>query len=425
MKITDIRPNPGNPRLIKDDKFQKLCSSIQEFPKMMELRPIVYNSEGIILGGNMRYKALKHLGYKEIPDNWTRQADQLTPEEERRFIVEDNASMGEWDWVELQKQYLDSELEAWGLDLPDLEIQDEKKIEEDEYTMPDEIKTDIKPGDLFEIGKHRILCGDSTSAKDVEQLMAGKKAGLVFTDPPYGVSYQGTDNGDGSKWTMIKNDDLRGDGLVRVLLLAFENCLNHTKKDVALYCWYASKTHIQFETALLAAGWEVKQQLIWNKGMTLGHADYHWAHEPLLYCKKKDQTTEWYGDRTAKTILRQKRTELTNLKKEELVQIIKNLLDNSSTWEIDREKVVNYQHPTQKPVTLAGRAILNSSKEGDIVLDLFGGSGSTMVAGEQADRKVYMMELDPKYVQVIVDRMRKFNEGIQIKRNGKPYAKAE
>ena len=418
MKINDIRPNPGNPRLIKDDKFMKLVASIEEFPKMMELRPIVYNREGIILGGNMRYKALKHLGYKEIPDAWTRKAEELTPEEERRFIVEDNASFGEWDWVELNKLYTDEELTAWGLDLPDLETQDEKKIEEDEYRMPDEIKTDIKPGDLFEIGKHRILCGDSTSAADVETLMAGKKAGLVFTDPPYGVSYQGTDNGDGSKWTMIKNDDLRGDGLVRFLFLAFENCMNHTKKDVALYCWYASKTHIQFETALLAAGWEVKQQLIWNKGMTLGHADYHWAHEPLLYCKKKEQTTEWYGDRTAKTILRQKRTELTSLKKEELVQIIRNLLDNSSTWEIDREKVVNYQHPTQKPVTLAGRAILNSSKEGDIILYLFGGSGSTMVAGEQADRKVYMMELDPKFVQVIVDRMRKLNEGLQIKKNG-------
>lgn len=418
MKITDIRPNPGNPRLIKDDKFEKLCNSIQEFPKMMELRPIVYNKEGIILGGNMRYKALKFLGYKDIPDNWTRKAEELTPDEERRFIVEDNASMGEWDWLELQKQYLDTELEAWGIDLPDLETKDEPKIIEDDYQMPEEIKTNIRPGDIFEIGPHRILCGDSTSPEDVEKLMNGKKAGLVFTDPPYGVIYQGTYNGDCSKWTMIKNDDLRGDGLVRFLFLAFENCMKHSKSNVALYCWYASKTHI---TALLAAGWEVKQQLIWNKGMTLGHADYHWAHEPLLYCKKKEQTTEWYGDRTGKTILRQKRTELTSLKKEELVVIIRNLLDNSTTWEIDREKVVNYQHPTQKPVTLAGRALLNSSKEKDIVLDLFGGSGSTMIAAEQAGRKAFLMELDPKFVQVIVDRMHEFNPDHPIKKNGEIY----
>jgi site-specific DNA-methyltransferase (adenine-specific) len=303
------------------------------------------------------------------------------------------------------------------VDLPDLETQDEKKIVEDEYQMPEEIKTNIRPGDIFQIGRHRLLCGDSTNPEEVKKLMAGKKAGLVFTDPPYGVSYQGTDNGDGSKWTMIKNDDLRGDGLVRFLFLAFKNALDNTKKEIALYTWYAIKNHIQFETALLAAGWEVKQQLIWNKGMTLGHADYHWAHEPILYCKKQEQTTEWYGDRTGKTILRQRRTELTQLKKEELVQIIKNLLDNSTTWEIDLEKVVNYQHPTQKPVTLAGRAILNSSKENDIVLDLFLGSGSTMVAGEQADRKVYGMELDPAFCEVIVQRMKLFNPDLPIKKN--------
>jgi DNA modification methylase len=201
--------------------------------------------------------------------------------------------------------------------------------------------------------------------------------------------------------------------------------MKHTNPNTALYTWYASKTHIQFETALMAAGWEVKQQLIWNKGMTLGHADYHWAHEPVLYCKKKDQTTEWYGDRTAKTILRQKRTELTTLKKEELVVIIRNLLDNSSTWEIDREKVVNYQHPTQKPVTLAGKGIINNSKEGDIVLDLFLGSGSTLIAGEQADRPVYGMELDPKFVQVIVDRIHLFNPEHKITRNGKVYEKGK
>jgi DNA modification methylase len=175
----------------------------------------------------------------------------------------------------------------------------------------------------------------------------------------------------------------------------------------------------------MAAGYEVKQQLIWNKGMTLGHADYHWAHEPVLYCKKKDQTTEWYGDRTAKTILRQKRTELTTLKKEELVVIIRNLLDNSSTWEIDREKVVNYQHPTQKPVTLAGKGIINNSQEGDIVLDLFLGSWSTLIAGEQADRPVYGMELDPKFVQVIVDRIHQFNPEHKITRNGKVYEKGK
>ena len=422
MKITDIHLNPKNPRIIKDDKFKKLVESLRTFPKMMELRGIVANSEGMILGGNMRFKAIEHLGYKEIPDSWVKIADQLTPEEERIFIIEDNASMGEWDWVELLKDYTADELTAWGVDIPDLETTDEHTIEEDEYTTPEGLKTDIKLGDLFTIGRHRILCGDSTLEEDFDKLMAGKKADLVFTDPPYGISYMG--HVDRRKWDMINNDDLRGDGLVQFLFLAFENAFKHSKKNVPLYTWYASKTHIQFEVALNSAGWEVKQQLIWNKGMTLGFADYHWSHEPLLYCKKKDQTTEWYGDRTAKTILRQRRTELQLLKKSALVQIIKNLLDNSSTWEIDREKVLNYQHPTQKPVTLAGRAMINSSKEDHIVLDMFGGSGSTMIAGEQADRSVYMIDNDPIYVQVTVDRMQKFNPALEIMKNGKKYVKS-
>lgn len=142
MKITDIKPNPGNPRLIKDEKFEKLVNSIRDFPKMMELRPIVYNNEGIILGGNMRYKALKHLGYKDIPDNWTRKAEELTPEEERRFIVEDNASMGEWDWLKLNDLYSPEELEAWGVDLPDLETQVEKtiKLENENEILKEKIK---------------------------------------------------------------------------------------------------------------------------------------------------------------------------------------------------------------------------------------------------------------------------------------------
>ena len=422
MKITDIHLNPKNPRIIKDDKFKKLVESLRTFPKMMELRGIVANSEGMILGGNMRFKAIEHLGYKEIPDSWVKIADQLTPEEERIFIIEDNASMGEWDWVELLKDYTADELEAWGVDIPDLESKDEHTIEEDDYKTPEGLKTDIKLGDLFTIGRHRILCGDSTLEEDFNKLMAGKKADLVFTDPPYGISYMG--HVDRRKWDMINNDDLRGDGLVQFLFLAFENAFKHSKKNVPLYTWYASKTHIQFEVALNSAGWEVKQQLLWNKGMTLGFADYHWSHEPLLYCKKKDQTTEWYGDRTAKTILRQRRTELQLLKKSALVQIIKNLLDNSSTWEIDREKVLNYQHPTQKPVTLAGRAMINSSKEDHIVLDMFGGSGSTMIAGEQADRSVYMIDNDPIYVQVTVDRMQKFNPALEIMKNGKKYVKS-
>ena len=294
---------------------------------------------------------------------------------------------------------------------------------EDDFDIPDEIETNIQYGDVFQIGEHRLVCGDSTKADDCVKLMNGEKADMVFTDPPYGVSYKGTNNPNGREWEVIKNDDLRGDKLYQFLFYTFENMGTIAKDDIAYYVWFASSNHIQFETALLQAGFVVRQELIWNKGMILGHSDYHWSHEPLLYCKKKDQRTPWYGDRTGKTILAARRTDLLEKKKEDLIQIIKNLLDTSTNWEIDRDSVRTYKHPTQKPVTLAGRALINSSKEQDTVVDLFLGSGSTMVACDQLDRKCYGMELDPKYCQIIIDRMQAQDPELKIKKNGKKYKK--
>jgi len=162
MKLSAIHSNPTNPRFIKDDRFKKLVKSIEEFPKMMALRPIIIDAEGMILGGNMRFKALKELGYKEIPDEWVRRADELTDEEKRRFIIEDNVPFGEWDFDILANEWDSEELTAWGLDIPDFAVN--KEVTEDDYEVPDEIKTDIVLGDLFEIGQHRLLCGDSTNS---------------------------------------------------------------------------------------------------------------------------------------------------------------------------------------------------------------------------------------------------------------------
>lgn len=389
---------------------------------MLNLRPVILDHPDtrVILGGNMRWRAAKEAGIKKIPVLY---ADSLTEYQRREFIIKDNLSYGEWDYEMLAEQYSAEELEEFDIEIPDFEDGGTAGAVEDNFEIGDidKIQTDIKEGDVFSIGPHVLVCGDSQNPDHVKLLMKKDRADLLFTDPPYGVSYTGAQNDTAKKWEMIKNDDLRGDGLVRFLFLAFQNAYAFTKENTAAYIWYASKTHIQFEEALKAAGYEVSQQLIWNKGMSLGHADYHWAHEPVLYCKKAGQTKPWYGDRTHKTILGQKRSELTALKKEELVQIVKNLLDSSSNWEIDREVVTSYKHPTQKPVPLAGRAILNSSQEEDIVLDLFGGSGTTMVAAEQLGRRARLMELDPKFCYVIVERMRAAFPEIEIKRNGKKY----
>lgn len=181
MKLSKIKPNPGNPRLIKDDKFKKLVQSLKDFPAMMSLRPIVVNAEMTILGGNMRYKACQELGMKEIPDEWVKIAEGLTEDEQKRFIIEDNVPFGEFDWDMLANEWDADLLQEWGMELP---IDwNKQEATEDDYDIPDEIETDIVLGDLFEIGQHRLLCGDSTDSDSVAKLMNGDKADMVFTDP--------------------------------------------------------------------------------------------------------------------------------------------------------------------------------------------------------------------------------------------------
>lgn len=412
MAVKDIQLNPENPRIIKDAKFKQLVKSIQDFPAMLQLRPIIIDEKNIVLGGNMRLKAAKELGLLEVH---VVRATGLTKEQKKQFIIKDNLAYGEWDWTMLAAEWDATLLQEWGVDLP--EIKAGREAAEDDYDLPEETETDIKLGDLITIGEHRLLCGDATSPEAFSKLMAGDKADIVITDPPYGVSYRGAQVPGAKQWDPIKGDDLRGKDLEELLFASFTNLHAFSQPDIAAYIWYASKTHIQFECAVTAAGFEVKQQLIWNKGMSLGHADYHWAHEPILYCKKKSGTTTWYGDRTEKTILGPKRSDLLSLKKEDLLQIVKNLLDNSTNWEIDKE-TKTYKHPTQKPVPLAGRAIVNSSKERAIVLDCFAGSGSTMVASHELGRMCYAMDIDPGNCQIIVNRMRKLAPEIEVTRNG-------
>lgn len=187
MELSEIHINPNNPRLIKDDRFKKLCKSIQEFPKMMKLRPIVVDAEGMILGGNMRFKALKELKYKEVPDEWVKRDGELTEAEKQRFIIADNIGFGEYDWDVLANEWNEEELLNWGLEIPDFAFKQEAT--EDDYEIPDEIETDIVLGDLFEIGQHRLLCGSSIESDAVEKLLIGKEPYLMVTDPPYGVEY--------------------------------------------------------------------------------------------------------------------------------------------------------------------------------------------------------------------------------------------
>ena len=391
VKLTEIKSNPNNPRVIKDHKFEKLKKSISEFPKMMELRPMVINEDNIVLGGNMRLKALKDLGYKEVPEEWVKRASDLTEEETRRFIIADNVGFGEHDWEMLANEWDTEELEDWGLEGFPFEEVIELEAEEDDYTEPDNIQVDVVLGDLIEIGEHRLLCGDSTNSDQVAKLMNGHKADMVFTDPPYKIETEG-----GCKGSIGQGLRKQGDSIefisnfeptefLQVLPLIFhKNKLNAyifcNKELLPDYLVWARDSGYSFNV------------LIWKKPNAIPIGDSHRPDiEYLLLFRKSAIWNNGLKD-----------------------------VNYSRCLEFGRESGL---HPTMKPIELIANEMKISSNENSLVFDFFLGSGSTMVASHQLKRKCYGMELDPKYCQVIIDRMSKLDPSLEVKINGVVYNK--
>lgn len=399
IKISLLKNNTGqveglpkNPRLIKDQKYAKLKASLESDPEMMELREVIaYDNDGelVVICGNMRLRALKELGIKEVP---VKVLPKETPAEKlRAYTIKDNVGFGEDSWDDLANDWDAVELEEWGLELPDLfEGAQEVEAKEDDYESPDidTVQTDIVPGDLFEIGEHRLLCWDSTTTDSYDRLMQGEQADMCVTDPPYNVAYEGKTE-DKMK---IQNDSMSASDFYQFLYDFYTALTTCTKKGGAIYVWHASSEVVNFAKAMMDAGWLLKQQLIWVKNsMVMGRQDYQWKHEPCLYGWLEGAAHNWYSDRSQTTVI-----------------------------EFNRPNR-NSEHPTMKPVGLFGYQIQNSSKRGDIVIDPFAGSGTTMVACEETGRKARVIELDPKYCAVIIDRMIKAFPGIEIKKNGEPY----
>jgi site-specific DNA-methyltransferase (adenine-specific) len=412
VKISEIKPNPKNPRLIKDEKFKKLVKSIKDFPQMLELRPIVVDENNIILGGNMRFKALKEAGYTEVS---IVRANDLTSEQKDEFIVKDNVGFGEWDWDTLANEWEVDKLEEWGLDLPvDLSVQEELEAEEDNYEIPNEINTDIVIGDLFEIGEHRLLCGDSTQVDTWQKVMNEKLCDMVMTDPPYNVDYQG---GTGLK---IINDKMENNTFYQFLYDFYTALGSYTKNGGAWYVWHTDNERINFTKAFTDANNKFSQCLIWVKNsLVLGHLDYHKKHETCLYGWKEGAAHYFTNERTHTTVI-EDTINVNKLTKDEMKKMLTEMLsDKNKTTIIHCDKPHrSAEHPTMKPILLLAPLIQNSSKENEIVADGFLGSGSTMVASHQLKRKCYGMELDPKYCQVIIDRMKKLDPSLVIKKNG-------
>jgi DNA modification methylase len=383
VKISQVKTNPKNPRIIKDHKFKKLVQSIKDFPEMLEKRPIVVDENMIVLGGNMRLKACIEAGLKEV---WIDVAE-WTEEQKQEFIIKDNVGFGEWDWEILANEWEPELLDKWGLDLPDM-FEEEPEAEEDDYQEPDDLKVDVVRGDLIEIGHHRLLCGDSTQTDEWAKVMQDQLCDLVVTDPPYNVDYTGKTK-DALK---IDNDKMDNKDFYQFLLDFYTALGSYTKPGGGWYVWHADSEGANFRLAMKESGLLVKQCLIWVKNaQVMGRQDYHWKHEPCLYGWKEGAAHNWYADRKQTTVL-----------------------------EFNRPSR-NGEHPTMKPVELISYQIKNSSKKNDIVADAFLGSGTTMVAAQQLNRVCYGMELDPKYCQVIIDRMTKLDPNLNVTINGRPY----
>lgn len=362
VPIHSIKENPHNPRTITEEKFRKLVKSLQQFPEMLEARPIVVDENNVVLGGNMRLKAAKAAGLEEVHifrSEWSHDKNS-------EFIIKDNVGFGEWDWDMLANEWEAYDLEDWGLDVWVPEEEKEGLTDPDEVPqVPADPVTQL--GDLWILGDHRLLCGDSTKAEDVERLMDGEKADMVFTDPPYGMSYQ-SNRTKSAKFTVLENDDkIIDDWLPLATIYSSGFCFVWTTWKV-LDQWLA----VTKDFATLT------NMVVWDKGGG-GIGDlkktYSTDHEIALVFNRGAELT---GKRIG------------------------------SVWGIGKDRAIDYVHPTQKPVALAEQALSTTTNRGEIILDFFLGSGSTLIAAEKTGRKCYGMELDPKYCDVIVKRWEDF-----------------
>ena len=416
--INELQPYDKNPRK-NDQAVNEVANSIKEFGFKV---PMVIDKNGVIITGHTRYKACKKLGITKVPCII---ADDLNEEKVKAFRLSDNkvSEKSEWDFELLEEELADIfnlDMSEFGFDLGEEEEQEEI-IEDEAPELPEEPKA--KKGDIYQLGNHRLMCGDSTNRDDVQKLLDNEIMDLIVTDPPYNVNYGSiNETGYGKErhnGRPIENDNMNDEDFYQFLLQVFQNAYEMTKEGGAFYVWYASKSVVNFQKAIEDAGYTVKQEIIWNKNtFTLGRQDYQWKHEPCLYGWKEGAGHYFVDDRTQTTVIEDK-IDLDNMKKEEMKELLQKLLDDKVATTIINENkpAINDLHPTMKPVRLLAKLIRNSSRKGEKVLDLFGGSGSTLMACEQLDRKCYMMEYDEHYVDVIIERWEKFTGQKAVKVN--------
>ena len=390
INIDDVNEYENNPRL-NDAAVDAVAASIKEFGFKV---PIIIDSNNVIVAGHTRVKACRKLGITEIPAVI---ADDLTEDQINAFRLADNKTheLALWDNEKLLEELEKISLDMLQFGFEDLEDLLEEDVFEDDFNEEELYSENpyAKRGDIFVLGKHKVMCGDSTLESDVKALLGEEIIDMIFTDPPYNVDYEGTAG-------KIQNDKQEDSEFYEFLFKAFSNMFEHTKKGGAIYVCHADTEGLNFRNAYMNAGFKLASCLIWVKNsLVLGRQDYHWRHEPILYGWKEGAAHYFVDDRTQDTI-----------------------------WEYNKPRR-NEEHPTMKPLELVGKAISNSSKPNEVILDLFGGSGSTLIAAEQLSRKSYLMELDEKYVDVIVKRFIRsvdpdlINRSYRIRDGKKTYIK--
>lgn len=397
LPIEALTPYEKNTRAHSSEDVKKIALSIQKYGMNDPIG--IWGEKNIIVEGHGRMMACLRLGIETVP---VIRLDHLDDEQRREYAIMHNktAELSEWNAETLAQELKCLDLSDFDIDwdLPEL-IEPEEEAQEDGYEPMPPQEPLAKRGQVWQLGRHRLMCGSSTDTADVEKLMNGQQADLLLTDPPYGVEYEG------STGMTIENDDMRGEEFIRFLTDAFEAADAVMKPGAAFYIWHADGKGYEFNNATHNVGWHVRQVIIWVKNaLVLGRQDYQWKHEPCLYGWKEGAGHYFTKCRTLTTTQEDEPIDLDNMKKEDMKALLEKILDLPATAIEENKPKKNDVHPTMKPIRLMGKLIQNSTRPGEIVLDSFGGSGSTLIAAEQLNRTCYMMELDPKYVDVIIDR---------------------
>ena len=442
LKLVDIDklvPYARNSRTHSPEQIKQIQASIREFGFV---NPVLIDGKFNIIAGHGRVLAAKTEGLKEVPCVLV---EHLTEAQKKAYILADNklALNAGWDTEmlkieigELKELNFDIGLIGFDGDEIDLIFKQEEEVEEDDFDVDQALSEIVEPttkrGDIWQLGKHRVMCGDATIQADINKLMGGELADMIFTDPPYNVNYGdkakmlGNYNKGHRNTSKILNDNMSNDKFYQFLYDSYVSMYGAVKPGGAIYVCHSDTEGINFRQAMKDAGWELKQCIIWVKNaLVLGRQDHHWQHEPILYGWKPGEAHRWYGGRNKTTVIKSEdgvfinKTEtgfqltfnnghqkvVLDVPEYEIKEVLSD--DITTTWHIDKP-LRSGEHPTMKPIKLCARAIENSSKSGDIVVDLFGGSGSTLIACEQTSRICYTSELDEKYCDVIVKRYEEY-----------------